>query len=379
MRFTSFFKWTLCVSLLLGLQASVGWAGSITESSFGKTTNGEEVTLFTLKNDTGMEVQLMSRGATIVKLIVPDPEGNRADVVLGFDNLAGYESENNPFFGCTTGRVCNRIAQGKFTLDGKEYKLAVNNGPNHLHGGVSRNFDKVVWTGEAVESEKYNAVVFRYLSVDGEEGYPGNLKCTVTFLLPHKNNSLTISYHATTDKATPINLTNHSYFNLQGEGADTVLNHKLQLHADQYTPTDDTLIPTGELAPVAGTPLDFRDEILLSEHIDDLDNTPAMGYDHNFVVNGKAGEVRPVARLVDPVSRRVLKISSTETSVQLYTGNHLSGIEGKDGKTYIKRSAVCLETQHNPDSVNHPNFPTTILRPGEQYMQTTVYDLTPGY
>ncbi|SFJ54099.1 aldose epimerase family protein [Planctomicrobium piriforme] len=358
------------------LQAlSPGWlqAAAPLPEPFGKTAAGEAVEIFTLKNRTGMTVRIMSRGATIVNLIVPDRTGKPEDVVLGFDDVAGYESSANQFFGCTTGRVCNRIAGGEFTLDGKTYKLSTNNGPNHLHGGTKRSLDKVIWQGKGFESSDATGVSFFYTSLDGEEGYPGTLTLTVNFTLKLDSNQLAITYKAVTDQPTPVNLTNHSYFNLGGAGAATVLDHQLQLSGENYTPTDATLIPTGELATVAGTPLDFRSSHALGTRIAQLDTTPAVGYDHNFVVDGQPGTVRPVARLYSPTSGRVLEIQCDVPGVQLYTGNHLSGQTGKGGKTYPRRSALCLETQHFPDSVHHSNFPSTILQPGAIYEQTCIW------
>lgn len=355
-----------------------GWAGMAradvpTAEPFGSTVDGTPVEIFTLRNDGGMRVRLMTRGATIVSLHVPDRDGQPADVVLGFDDVAGYESERNQFFGCTTGRVCNRIARGKFTLDGREYQLAVNNGPNHLHGGVERSLDKVVWTAEPFATDQETGVAFRYVSPHGEEGYPGTLSCAVRYALRRDRNELSIGYTATTDQATPVNLTNHSYFNLSGEGSATILRHELELAADAYTPTDATLIPTGQISSVAGTPLDFRQATAIGARIGQLDDTPAIGYDHNYVVRPGDGDISRVARLKDPASGRILEIRSTQPGVQLYTGNFLHGQAGKGGKPYPHRSALCLETQHYPDSVNHPDFPTTILRPGETYRQSCVF------
>lgn len=340
--------------------------------TFGTTADGAPVELYTLTNANGMVVRVMSRGATIVQILAPDRQGQLADVVLGFDTVAGYESEDNQYFGCVAGRVANRIAGGKFTLGGKQYTLAVNNGPNHLHGGVKKSLDRVVWKGKPLDNEKKGSGVrFRYTSKEGEEGYPGELKVTVKYTL-NDANELKIDYKAETDETTPVNLTNHSYFNLAGEGSPTVLHHELTLAADNYTPTDDTLIPTGEIAPVAGTPLDFRTMHTLGERIADLERTAALGYDHNFVLNGPAGTVRPIAKLKDPKSGRVLTVETDQPGVQLYSGNFLHGQAGKGGKTYAQRSAVCLETQHFPDSVNHPNFPSTLLNPIDTYEQTTV-------
>lgn len=340
---------------------------------YGQTAEGTPVEAYTLTNDSGMSAKLITRGATLVELHVPDRNGQTADVVLGFDDVAGYESDRNQYFGCTTGRVANRIAGGKFTLDGVEYQLAVNNGPNALHGGLKRSLDKVVWKATEFERRKARGVGFEYTSPDGEEGFPGELKITVTYVLTD-DNELRIAYRATTNKPTPVNLTNHSYFNLSGAGSATVLDHELQLWADHYTPTDETQIPTGEIRPVAGTPLDFRAPHRIGERIEAVNSTEALGYDHNFIVNGQfGGALRPCARVKDPASGRVMTVTTNSPAVQLYTGNHLFGQAGKGGKTYPRQSALCLETQHSPDSVNHDNFPTTILKPGETYEYATVY------
>lgn len=339
---------------------------------FGKTADGTAVSVFTLTNQRGMRAKIMTRGATIVELHVPDKQGKTADVVLGFNDLAGYESDANAFFGCVTGRVANRIARGRFKLNGTEYTLAINNEPNHLHGGVKRSLDKVVWEANVIDASQGPAVQFRYTSPNGEEGYPGKLDITVTYSLG-ENNDLRIEYKATSDQPTPVNLTNHSYLNLSGEGSATALDHELMIHADRYTPTDDTLIPTGKIADVAGTPLDFRMPHVIGERIEQLTNTPYKGYDHNFVLKSQTGQLAAAARLKDPKSGRVLTVSTTEPGVQLYTGNFLSGQKGKQGKEYKHRSAVCLETQHYPDSVNRPEFPSVVLKPGETYRQVTVF------
>ncbi len=262
----------------------VGSAADPEVADFGKTKDGTSVEIYTLKSKTGLTARVMTRGATIVQLHVPDRQGKSDDVILGWDDVAGYESEDNQYFGCTTGRVCNRIAAGKFSLDGNHYTLAINNEPNHLHGGVERSLDKVVWTAKGYSSDRGQGVRFTYTSPDGEEGYPGELKITVTYFVPVDGNRLTISYKATTDKATPVNLTNHAYFNLEGTGSDTVLNHMLQLNADNYTPTDDTLIPTGKIESVEGTPLDFRKMKKIGARVEKLSDTGALGYDHNFVL-----------------------------------------------------------------------------------------------
>lgn len=342
---------------------------------FGKTKDGYAVEIYTLKSGNGLTAKIMTRGATLVQLDVPDKNGKIDDVVLGFDAVAGYESEDNQYFGTTTGRVCNRIAKGKFTLDGKESTLAINNAPNHLHGGVERSLDKVVWIAMPFSNAKGQGVKFTYSSPDGEEGYPGELKITVDYFVPSEGNSIAIAYAATTDKATPVNLTNHSYFNLAGEGSATVLDHQLRLNADKYTPTDDTMIPTGKIEQVEGTDLDFRKRTKIGDRIESIGATAAIGYDHNFVLNEKDADTKLnlAAALMDPVSGRILRVSTTEPGIQFYSGNFLKGQKGKGGKIYAHRSAMCLETQHYPDSVNHPNFPTTILKPGETFASRTVF------
>lgn len=338
---------------------------------FGETADGTAVELYTLSNANGMVAKLMTRGATLVELQVPDRDGNIEDVVLGFDDVAGYESEGNQYFGTTTGRVANRIAEGKFSLDGEDYSLAINNEPNHLHGGVERSLDKVVWRAREIENQNGKGVRFTYTSPDGEEGYPGELTISVVYTL-NDDNELRIQYRAESDVATPVNLTNHSYFNLSGQGSETVLDHELMINADNYTPTDDTLIPTGEIAAVEGTPLDFRHPHVIGDRIEELVETAALGYDHNFVLNGDS-RIRQCARLRDPESGRVLTVRTSEPGVQFYSGNFLFGQEGKGGKEYAHQSAVCLETQHYPDSVNQPDFPTTILQPGEVYRHICIY------
>ncbi len=341
--------------------------------SFGTTKDGTPVEIYTLKNDHGMTAKIMTRGATLVQLHVPDKDGKTADVILGFDDVAGYESEDNQYFGCTTGRVCNRIARGKFSLDGKDYTLAINNEPNHLHGGTARSLDKVVWKATGFSNDKGQGVRLTYSSPDGEEGYPGKLDVTVTFLVLSTSNRLNISYRAVTDAATPVNLTNHAYFNLGGEGSATVLDHTLRLNADSYTPADDTLIPTGKIVPVEGTELDFRKPTAIGKRIDPLTGTGALGYDHNFVLNPpKEGQKQVLAAaLREKSSGRLMRVYTTEPGIQFYSGNFLKGQKGKGGKVYAHRSAVCLETQHFPDSVNHENFPSTILKPGDVFESST--------
>ncbi len=360
----------------LALIASTSVAAMPTSVPFGTTKDGNEVQLFTIKNGKGLVAKVMTRGATLVQLHVPDANGKSADVVLGFDDVSGYESDSNQYFGCTAGRVCNRIAGGKFSLGGHDYSLAINDDPNHLHGGVERSLDKVLWKATPISNDRGEGVTFKYTSPDGEEGYPGTLDVTVRYFIPKDANRLSIQYTAKTDKATPVNLTNHTYFNLAGEGSDTVLDHLLKLNADSYTPVDDTLIPTGKIKSVEGTELDFRKPTRIGKRIDPLTSTSAIGYDHNFVLN-KPKDDRPyrfAALLRDPKSGRTLRVSTTEIGIQFYSGNFLKGQKGKGGKVYAHRSAICLETQHFPDSVHHDNFPSTILQPGETYKSSTTFN-----
>lgn len=342
-------------------------------TSFGKTSDGKEVELYTLKSDSGLVAKVMTRGATLVELHVPNSNGELADVILGFDDVSGYESEGNQYFGCTTGRVCNRIAKGKFTLEEKEYSLAVNNGPNHLHGGTEKSLDKVIWKANPFANERGQGVRFSYISPDGEEGYPGELSVQVTYFISKSTNKLSINYSAKTDKATPVNLTNHAYFNLSGAGSKTVLNHKLRLNADKYTPTDETLIPTGKIESVSSTDLDFTEITKIGDRIEKFDETAALGYDHNFVLNKpeEGKKLGLAAVLYDPKSKRRMKIHTDQPGIQFYSGNFLEGQKGKEGKEYKHRSACCLETQHYPNSVNQKDFPTTILKPDEEYKSTT--------
>lgn len=344
--------------------------GSIEMKPFGKTKDGEPVELYTLRNDAGMTVQIMTLGGIVTAILTPDRDGKLDDVTLGFDTLDGYLA-GHPYFGCITGRVANRIAKGRFVLDGKEYKLATNNGPNHIHGGL-KGFDKVIWKAEARETPDGPQLILRYTSKDGEEGYPGNLQCKVTYTLTSKN-ELKIEYEAVTDKPTPVNLTNHAYFNLGGKRAGNVLDHEIQIFADHYTPTDATLIPTGEIKPVEGTPLDFRKPRKIGERIAEIKADP-VGYDHNFVLNSGGKELALAVKVYEPKSGRTLEMYTTEPGVQFYTGNFLDGsIRGKDGVAYGKHHGFCLEAQHFPDAVNKPNFPSVILRPGQTYRQTTIY------
>jgi len=328
---------------------------------------------YTTTNRNGMIAKWITRGATLTELHVPDRKGQLADVVLGFDDAAGYESAANQHFGCTTGRYANRIRGGKFTLDGVDYQLSVNIGPNHLHGGPEHGLDKIVWDAEPLD----NGIRFTYSSPDGEEHFPGRLDLEVTYLLDDQN-ALRIEYTATTDKPTIVNLTNHSYFNLSGHGSASALDFEVWIDADRYTPTDEHSIPTGELANVANTPFDFRIPRRLGARIGSLTSTPAGGYDHNFVLNSSGGPdsdstARKIATVVDPHSGRMMEVATDQPGVQLYTGNGLHGQVGKGGKTYARQSAVCFETQHFPDSPNQPGFPSTVLRPGETYGHVCVY------
>ncbi len=347
---------------------------TLTQASFGKTTDGQEITQYTLTN-AGITAKVIDYGAILTELHVPDAKGNVADVVLGFDNVKQYETES-PYFGATTGRVANRIAKGKFTLDGKEYTLATNNAPNHLHGGIV-GFNKKIWKAETLKTIEGPAVKFSYTSPDGEEGYPGNLAVEVTYTLT-KDAELRVDYKATTDKATPINLTHHTYFNLAGQGNGTILKHELELTADHYTPVDATLIPTGNIAKVEGTVFDFRRPAPIGGRIHLLKGDAATkdpgGYDLNYVLNNQTGKVALAAKLHDPSTGRIMEIWTDEPGIQFYTGNFLDGsLTGKAGKVYQKHFGLCLETQHYPDSINQPKFPSTVLKPGETYTQTCVH------
>jgi aldose 1-epimerase len=343
---------------------------SVTRAPFGTMPDGTPVELFTLTNRNGLEVRVITYGAIIQAIRVPDRNGRFADVVNGHDSLEGYRTRSR-FFGAVVGRYGNRIAGGKFTLDNRDYSLAVNNGPNHLHGGVI-GFDKVVWTAASVAREK---IELTRISPDGEEGYPGTVHVTVTYALSDAN-ELSVRYHATTDKPTPINLTQHSYFNLAGHDAGDIGGHVLMLNADRYTPVDATQIPTGAVVPVAGTPFDFRRPTAIGARIDGDDDQLKLGggYDHNFVLNGGMRDGVPAAEVVEPRSGRTLQVSTTEPGIQFYSGNKLDGsITGKGGTVYGRRSGFCLETQHFPDSPHHANFPSTILRPGQTFESMTVF------
>ena len=368
---------TICVALACTiLVGSAGAPGStVTRTTTKAMFQGKPVDMVTLKNNSGMEVQAISYGGIITSLKVPDRTGALGDVVLGFDQPNQYYADPPPpYFGSIVGRYGNRIANGKFVLDSKPYPLAKNNGPNHLHGG-NKGFDKVLWTIATKETPEGSSAIFTRVSPDGEEGYPGNLTVHVTYTLTDKN-ELVVDYHATTDKPTVVNLTQHSYFNLSAEGSGDILGHQLMLNADRYTPVDDTLIPTGELVSVAGTPFDFRQPTAIGARInqDDPQLKNGKGYDHNWVLNRKGTGLEVAARLTDPKSGRTLEIKTTEPGIQFYSGNFLDGtIKGKSGHVYALRNGLCLETQHFPDSPNKKNFPSTELRPGKQYDSRTVF------
>lgn len=346
---------------------------SLTRTAFGTLPTGEAVEAFTLMNAHGIEVHAITYGGIITAIRTPDRQRQFADIVLGHDSLDGY-LRPSPYLGAIVGRYGNRIAGGQFVIDGTTYKLATNNGPNHLHGGV-RGFDKVNWQAEPFERDGEVGVVLRYVSADGEEGYPGRLDAQVTYTL-RDDDALTVEYVATTDKPTHVNLTQHSYFNLVGDGSRDVLDHELQIRADRYTPVDATLIPTGQLAPVDGTPFDFREPTAIGARIeaDHPQIRNGLGYDHNFVLNREGDGLVEAMYVRAPTTGRTLTISTTEPGVQFYSGNFLNGsITGKDGHVYSRRFGFCLETQHFPDSPNKPQFPSTLLRPGETYRSTSVY------
>jgi aldose 1-epimerase len=359
------------IGVTMSLPAQPGQGPSFSEEPFGQTPDGTKVTAYTLLNKNGMKAKIITYGGIVTELHVPDKDGKLADVTLGHDSLEGY-LKGHPYFGAITGRVANRIANAKFTLDGKEYKLAANNGKNTLHGG-EKGFDKKVWRAEPMQTGDGPSLKLTYASKDGEEGFPGTLQCTVTYTLT-ADNALKIDYRATTDKPTPVNITNHAYFNLAGHNSGDVLGHVLQLVADKYTPTDDSLIPTGKIEPVAGTPFDFTKPTAIGERIKQIKADP-VGYDLNYVHGTKREESpRLVATVTEPKSGRVMEVLTTEPGVQFYTGNFLDGKNvGKGGAVYKQYNAFCLETQFFPDSPNQPMFPSITLKPGEEYRQTTVY------
>jgi aldose 1-epimerase len=371
-RLMRFSYWgAFALSILLSFAALAQGAGSgIKRSTFGKM-EGQTVDLYTLTNSHGMQVAITNYGGRVVSIMVPDRSGKMGDVINGFDHAEQYGSD--PYFGALIGRYGNRIAKGHFSLDGKVYSVPVNDGPNSLHGGL-KGFDKRIWTAHELKQAPA-ALELTYLSKDGEEGYPGNLTVKVVYTLT-ETNELKIDYTATTDKDTVLNLTNHTYFNLAGQGNGDILKHLMMINAGRFTPIDSTLIPTGELRKVEGTPFDFRKPTAIGARIDQ-DNEQlkfGRGYDHNFVLDRKGMGLELAARVVEPDSGRVLEVLTTEPGLQFYSGNFLDGtIHGKGDKVYGHRSAFCLETQHFPDSPNHPSFPTTELKPGQTYHQTTIY------
>jgi aldose 1-epimerase len=346
---------------------------TLTQTPFGRTANGEGIGLMTLKNDNGIEVRVMTYGGIIVSLKTPDKNGQSGDIVLGHDTAEEYFS-NPPYLGVLVGRYANRIANAAFTLDGKTYKLAANNGVNHLHGGL-KGWDQAVWKADPFQDGRGVGVVLTHTSPNGDEGYPGAVTAKVTYTLTDRN-ELAVDYEATTDAPTVINLTQHSYFNLSAGAAKDILGHQLMINADRYTPVDATLIPTGELATVQGTPFDFRTPTAIGARIDQ-DNEQlkrGKGYDHNWVLNAASEGLTKAARVVEPGSGRTLEISTNEPGIQFYSGNFLDGtIKGKGGVMIPHRGGFCLETQHYPDSPNHPSFPSTVLRPGQQYRSRTVF------
>ena len=347
--------------------------------SFGSTQDGRPVDLYVLANKAGFEVVITNYGGTLVSLKVPDRNGKIADVILGYDTVAGYENGKS-YFGGTIGRYANRIAHAKFTLNGLAYVLAKNDGENHLHGGLI-GFNKRIWNARDVSSEQGQSLELTYLSKDGEEGYPGDLSVKVVFTVLADRNALKIEYSVTTDKDTVVNLTNHAYFNLAGQGNGDILGHQLILNARKFTPVDTTLIPTGEMAEVHSTPFDFLKSVAIGARIEQSNEQLKFGkgYDHNWILDRSAcsDSLADAAEAYEPQSGRMLTISTTEPGIQFYSGNFLDGtIQGKGGKVYQHRSAFCLETQHFPDSPNHRNFPSTILKPGQNYRSTTIYQFS---
>jgi len=357
-----------------GLYKKGGFKMDVQKEIFGKLPDGRQVELYTLTNANGARARIMTYGGILVSLEVPDRSGRLDDVTLGFDNLQGY-LKGHPYFGAIVGRYGNRIGKGTFTLDGVTYQLAKNNDENHLHGGI-KGFDKVLWdAAEPVKQDNAVGVKLSYLSKDGQENYPGNLACTVIYTLTN-DDELKISYQATTDKATPINLTHHSYFNLAGQGSSDILGHAMMLNADRFTPVDEGLIPTGELRPVKGTPMDFTTPTAIGARIEQDDEQLKFGggYDHNWVLNKNDDSLTLAARVYEPTTGRVMEVYTTEPGIQFYSGNFLDGtITGKGARVYKHRCGFCLETQHFPDSPNKPDFPSVILRPGEKYTHLTVH------
>jgi aldose 1-epimerase len=344
----------------------------VTVSVFGKMPAGRDVMIFELTNANGLRARVMEYGAILVSLEVPDRDGKLGDIALGFDDFESY-LKRNPMFGSTVGRYANRIADASFKLDGVEYRITKNSGKNHIHGGNDKRFDRVLWTGYPYKTDAEAGVRFTHLSLDGEEGFPGNLDCIVTYALTNRN-ELRITYSATTDKPTIVNFTNHSYFNLAGAGNGDVLDHEVTISAPWYTPAGEGLIPTGEIRSVAGTPLDFTQPHKIGERIAELTDT--RGYDHNYVLKASYGEPALAARVYEPTSGRVMEVTTTQPGVQLYTANGMKSVKGKAGKVYNDHAAFCLETQHFPDSPNKPHFPSTVLRPGQTYLTTSTFAFT---
>jgi aldose 1-epimerase len=370
------YRWFKLLSVALGAAGLVGCASNapapqMSRQPFGQTKDGTAVSIFTLRNSKGAEARISNYGGLVISLKVPDRNGKLGDVVLGYDNLADY-IKNSPYFGAMIGRYGNRIAKGKFSLDGKEYTLAINNGPNALHGG-KKGFDKVVWEPKVLTTADGAALELTYVSKDGEEGYPGTLSVKAVYTLT-EDNALRLEYTATTDKDTVLNLTQHSYFNLAGKG--DILNHEVEMPASKFTPVDSTLIPIGELRSVEGTPFDFRKATAIGARIKQQDEQLKFGngYDHNYVIDKPMGELGLCARVYEPTSGRVLEVLSTEPGLQFYSGNFLDGSnKGKGGRVYQFRNAFCMEPQHYPDSPNQPNFPSVVLKPGQTYKNTIVF------
>ncbi|MEO6392903.1 MAG: aldose epimerase family protein [Pyrinomonadaceae bacterium] len=372
MRLMILFSFLMLFAAAISVNAATA---RIEKLPFGKTADGVEVDAYVLTNASGARVTITTYGARVVSIVVPDRLGVMGDVALGFENLAGYV-EDTAYIGAVVGRYGNRIALGKFALDGKLYTLATNNAPNHLHGGI-KGFDRVVWTPKSSQVNGATRLQLTFISKDGEEGYPGTLTLTVVYTWTDRN-ELKMQYTATTDKATVLNPTNHAYFNLAGAGQGDILGHVMRINALRFTPTTVSSIPTGQLRPVKGTPLDFNKPTAIGVRIGEPYEQliSGNGYDHNFVLNKPAGKLGLAAEVYEPTTGRVLRVLTTEPGVQFYSGNFLSGATGKDGATYPRRSGFCLEAQHYPDSPNQPTFPTTILRPGQRFSQTTIYEFS---
>lgn len=364
----------LALSLVAAPPAQAEAGGpSITKKHFGTLSNGRTVDVYTLRNSNGMRVKILTYGGILQSIEVPDSGGETANVTLGFDNLSDYVKKS-PYFGCLVGRYANRVAKGRFTLDGKTYRLATNDGPNHLHGG-NKGFDKRVWQARPFKRHHGVGLVLTYTSPNGEEGYPGTLRTKVVYTLSD-DNRIRMDYRATTSRPTILNLTNHAYFNLRGEGNGRILGHELQINASRYTPVDKTLIPTGKIARLGGTPLDFREPTAIGDRIGSTNQQIVRGggYDHNYVLDSRGPGLKPAARVVEPDSGRVLEVITDQPGLQFYSGNFLDGtLRGTGGHLYQKRSGFALESQHFPDSPNHGNFPSTVLRPGDVYRTTTIY------